>query len=399
VVGFTVLFQATLVLMPGVFSTDLFSYLAYGQIGGVLHLNPYVEAPRVLQGNPLLDLVWGPWRALPSPYGPVWISLSSALAPALAGLAIAQQVLVSKLLMAVMRLVTLGVIWVLLGRLLPPASRPGARLTALTLYAWNPLALLENVGNAHNDGLMITLLLASLLPLVLVTGRPLGNVRWLGWTALITLSVLVKYATAPVGLVGATAWLAGQRSWRARGAWLAAAGLVAAALAWIAYRPWYAGIDTVVPVLNELDGRYYFPSLPTLLQRLAAQALSTLTGLEADLARGSVRLAVIVLLALYVGWELRRMTRQAPDDGVAKIRALCATSARILLVMLLLVLTEIHGWYFTWPLALVTLLGWESTLARLIVAYTLSYLPVDYLGAFDLQGTVPPLQRSVLIAA
>jgi hypothetical protein len=38
----------------------------------------------------------------------------------------------------------------------------------------------------------------------------------------------------------------------------------------------------------------------------------------------------------------------------------------------------VWSWYFSWPLALATLLGWSSGLARVVVAYTLVAPPIVY---------------------
>jgi hypothetical protein len=100
---------------------------------------------------------------------------------------------------------------------------------------------------------------------------------------------------------------------------------------------------------------------------------------------------------LYLGWELRLVwasSRVRPALDVVS-----SVSARILLVAILLVLTEVHTWYFTWPLALVTLLGWRSSLTRLVVGYTLTCLPVDYIAQFDWHATVPVPVRGALAVA
>ena len=50
--------------------------------------------------------------------------------------------------------------------------RPRARLTAFVVFAWNPLMLFDAAGNAHNDALMVTLLLLGIVPLVWSTRPP-----------------------------------------------------------------------------------------------------------------------------------------------------------------------------------------------------------------------------------
>src|SRR5262249_24862540 len=93
VVSCMLLFQLTLVLMPGVFSTDVFSYVAYGQLAGVHGLNPVVMPPAALTGNPILQWIYPDWQQLPSPYGPLWTALSASMAPALQSLDAFDQVM------------------------------------------------------------------------------------------------------------------------------------------------------------------------------------------------------------------------------------------------------------------------------------------------------------------
>jgi hypothetical protein len=42
------------------------------------------------------------------------------------------------------------------------------------------------------------------------------------------------------------------------------------------------------------------------------------------------------------------------------------------------VFTWVLEWYWMWPMALATLLGWRSMLTKVVVAYTLTSLPVFY---------------------
>ena len=69
-------------------------------------------------------------------------------------------------------------------------------------------------------------------------------------------------------------------------------------------------------------------------------------------------------------------------------------------MLILVVLTWVLEWYWMWPLALVTLLGWRRMLTKVIVAYTLTSLPVFYVhhywstnmpGVLVLAYALPPL--------
>jgi hypothetical protein len=128
VIAFSAVFQLTLILIPGVFSTDVYSYLIYGEMAGVYGLNPYVVTPDLMSNNPLLPWIYDDWRSLASPYGPLWTSISAALAPLLAPMDISHQVLIHKLLMNLVHLVNLVLLTLLLKRGLPHVR--GGRLTA-----------------------------------------------------------------------------------------------------------------------------------------------------------------------------------------------------------------------------------------------------------------------------
>src|SRR6266511_3121679 len=400
VIAFMLLFQLTLLLMPGVFSTDVYSYLIYGQMAGVHGLNPYVVPPDAMVGNELLAWIYDDWRSLASPYGPLWTSLSAAIAPLLYQMDVSDQVLIHKVLMNLVHLLNLVLLTVLLKRGLPHVR--GGRLTAFALFAWNPLLLLEIAGNGHNDALMLTLLLAGLVPIARLTAasshQPSSRVAWVTGMLMLGLSVLVKYATLLVGVFATVIWARELRDWRARACWVGGTLLTSSAIALAVYWPWLAGLQMFGPAFDEINGKFQFHSLPVLIQRLLSEWLPTVTDLDPDSAAHGARFWTYALaralFMLYIGWELKRLwTSRSVRPAV---QVVCAVSARALLVALLLVLTEVHSWYFTWPLTLVTLLGWRSQLTRLVVGYTLTCLPVDYIALFDWNATVPVPVRAAL---
>ena len=86
------------------------------------------------------------------------------------------------------------------------AGRPRARLTAFVVFAWNPLMLFDAAGNAHNDALMVTLLLLGVVPLVVARTRSRRIVGWLSGTFFVGMSALIKYTTGLVGLFYIVPW-------------------------------------------------------------------------------------------------------------------------------------------------------------------------------------------------
>ena len=141
---------------PPLFSRDVYSYLAQGAILA-RGLDPYRLGPAPALGvdHPLVRSVPALWRDTPSPYGPLFTLISRALigvtgedavtgifaqrAAALTGLAL--------------------IVWAL-PRL---ARRAGADPDrALWLGAAHPLVLFHIVSGAHNDGLMVGLMVVGL---------------------------------------------------------------------------------------------------------------------------------------------------------------------------------------------------------------------------------------------
>ena len=110
------------------------------------------------------------------------------------------QVFAYKLLMNAVQVVNLALVWWLLGRVF--GRKPRARLTAFIVFAWNPLMLFDAAGNAHNDALMVTLLLLGVVPLVWHRrSEQISNVEWSLGTLFVGMSALIKYTTGLVGPV------------------------------------------------------------------------------------------------------------------------------------------------------------------------------------------------------
>src|SRR5438445_6878373 len=105
------------------------------------------------------------------------------------------QVFAYKLLMNGAQVINLCLVWWLLGRVTP--GKPRARLAAFVVFAWNPLMLFDAAGNAHNDALMVTLLLLGIAPLVWRRSPP-TNAGWALGTFFVGLSALIMYTTGLV---------------------------------------------------------------------------------------------------------------------------------------------------------------------------------------------------------
>ncbi len=417
---FEAVFQVTLFLAPGVYTTDIFSYMMYGHISAIYNLNPYIYPPNYFPNNPLLAPGWihPIWHDQPSVYGPLWTALGWVVAMVTAPLndvvttlddgtvlnvGLMDQVFAYKLLMNAVQIINLILVWWLLGRVF--AAKPRARLVAFIVYAWNPLMLFDTAGNAHNDALMVTLLLLSVVPLVWLKQQP-SNLRWSTATVFVGMSALIKYTTGIVGVFYVVPWARRLPSWRSRTVWIGGTTLVAGLISFVLFLPWLDFPRAFEPMFVAAGGKpwMYTNWAPDLVALTVDRVLNPSTADDPNALHETVRfwakLVTRGMFAIYLGWELRRLWIIAGDRQRSLVEPILEASARAFAVLILLVLTWVLEWYWMWPLALVTLLGWDRMLTRVVVAYTLTSLPVFYVhhywstnmpGVLILAYALPPL--------
>jgi alpha-1,6-mannosyltransferase len=229
-----VAFAAVAVVLPLLFSRDVYSYAIYGRIASVHHANPYVDLPQQFSSDPVFPFVGTGWRDTPAVYGPAFTMLSAQVTRVVSGL---PALIVTFKLIAGMAQV--GIIF-LVARV---ARRvwPARATFAVMLVGWNPVVVIHGVAGGHNDllvGLAVIGALAllvpgqdgdaeqSILPRASVGGRELLA------TAVLTLGMLVKAtAVVPLVLLGVAVTAARPRGRRLRvGAAHAAVVLVLIAL-------------------------------------------------------------------------------------------------------------------------------------------------------------------------
>ena len=380
-VGFALLFRATLLLLPGLFSTDIFSYVIAGRIAAVHDTNPYVATPADFAGDPFLSWVFPFWRDAPTVYGPVWTDLSWLMGKLTGEWANVDQVAVYRLTLFALELLALGLLWRLLQSTVPRGDDRRPYWLAFCVYAWNPLVLFDLVGNAHNDIAMVTLMLLGIL--LAVHARPRASV------VALSLGALIKFTSGVVVLMWLTAWSASART-LVQAATRVAFGVVVivsltALLAW----PWLDR-GALASLGESSAGRVAINSVPELAAVSTARQVLVPGGLAPDaaevLARMWSRMLARGAFALYLLWEVARLWRSVRADAfvstdaasLAPIRAVLHAATRALLVLPLVLLSSVWSWYFTWSLTLAVLLGWSSWLTRLVVLYTLVNLPLVY---------------------
>ena len=192
-----------LALGAPLFSRDIYSYLAQGTMAH-LGINPYHAAPAALGRigqQHVLSAVDPFWRGVTAPYGPLFVGVISLIV-GLSG----SHLVAGALLIRAFDLVGLALLAVFVPRLARSSGASPAR--AAWLAVASPLVLLQLVAPAHNDLLMVGLMVAGVS--LAVDEHPLAGVALCALAATVKLPAIV--AVAFVGLV----WIRGRTSWRER---------------------------------------------------------------------------------------------------------------------------------------------------------------------------------------
>jgi hypothetical protein len=328
VVGLAVAYHVVVLLLPLLFSRDVYSYAFTGRIAGTYHANPYVLTPSEFPGDPLAAFVGPKWVSTPSVYGPLFTMIASGVSNAVGS--IAGEIVAFRLIAASASLGTIALVAWLARRAFP--SRRAFAVAALGL---NPVVLFQSVGSGHNDLLVAFGIVAAL---ALRSSR-----RGLPATGALALATLVKITAAvPLALLVVAAVARRPRHERARA--LAAHLGVAAGLALAFSAPF---LQTKDPTLGmaELAGHegWLAPS------RLFRRVLDAVSGDTLGLVARVVFPAILVVTLFAIGrWLLRR--------GVALTWVNEGAAWGWGLLCLMLLGPVLLPWYVTWALPLAWLL-------------------------------------------
>jgi hypothetical protein len=340
--GILALWGTPLFLGTPLFSRDVYSYIAQGQL--VRHgLNPYLIAPRALGPGPLLSSVASVWRDTTSPYGPLFVEVTH-VANALSGGSLIAQVLVFRAVEFI------GVAMMMVA--LPALARHFGVSEGLALWlgVLSPLALFSAISSAHNDTLMLGLAAIALL----VTVR--GQRRW--GLVLFALAATLKLP-ALAGVVFITASALRSVGTRERIRLLAEAVLLPAL------------VIVVVTELTDLGWTWLSPGalrIPTELRVLTSPTVSV--GKLASLVLHAVGMNVSTvsvvtftqhlgeLLAVIIGLALVSRTRRGNVTRMLGIGLLIAVVAS----------PTVWPWYYLWGLTVLAVTSAQRSIFFVLVA-------------------------------
>jgi hypothetical protein len=306
---------------PILISTDVFSYIAYARMGVEHGINPYLHGPIAISRDPIFQYVGHDWRHVATAYGPLYTLLSYPFAP----LGVKGALWGMKIVALLASAGTLVLTWRC------ARARDLDPVWAILAIGANPLYVIYGVGGAHNDLLMLMLMMVAVSLTLKGRDGSAGAVVVAGAlvkatvAALLPFMILSRRRLAPV--LGALAALA--------------AGAIVAYAAFGVH-----GID-IVAALNRDAAFVSTDSFATEIAHLFGKP--GVFPIDHDLLKAS-----LVLIALHLMWRTWRGYDWIAASGWTLL-AISVTSTWLL------------AWYILWPLPLAVL-----TRDRRLVAATLA---------------------------
>jgi hypothetical protein len=185
VFGAGAVFLVVLATVPFMLAADVYSYAAYGRMFALYHVDPAAELTPLPADDPYKAL-WG--EHLPtSSYGSGWTLISAGVA-LIAANNVGLTVLLYRGVAVLGSLASALLIANSMRRLAPDRAVQG-----MLFFLWNPVVVLETAVSGHNDVLMVALFLAGIA--LHLRGRHFLSI------VSMTLSALIKFATAPLILI------------------------------------------------------------------------------------------------------------------------------------------------------------------------------------------------------
>lgn len=359
-----------LLIAPPMYSKDVYSYLAQSQIS-LEGLDPYRVGPASGLGLSHIFTLSVPtlWRETPAPYGPLFLWIGRGIS-AITGENIVAAVLCHRLV----ELLGVGLIVWATPRL---ARRCGvAEVSALWLGAANPLLIMHLVAGAHNEALMLGLMLAGAefalrgidAPRVLPASwkrlgpdwEPLGML--IAGSVLIVLSSQVKLPSL-LALGFVTMALAYRCGGTLRALLLTGGGMAALSLAVMALVGWASGLGFGwIYTLGTANVVRSWMSPPTLLA-LGTGQVGILLGLgdHTTAVLGLTRAIGVLIITVMVAWLLLAVFRGRlhPIGGLG-----------VALGITVLLFPVVQPWYLLW--AIIPLAAWATRTGFRVAAIVIS---------------------------
>jgi alpha-1,6-mannosyltransferase len=322
-----------LLVAPPLGSRDVYAYACQGATVAAGY-DPYQQGVAALP-CPWLDSISPIWRNTPAPYGPLFVLVSGGVVRATDSLT---------MIIVVFRVIALlGV--ALAALTLPVLARrcgvPAGR--ALWLVLACPLVVVHLVSGAHNDALMIGLLVAGLAVIASCPGRVPALVAG---GLLLGLAAGIKATAGVVVPFAALAAVGGPYRWRALlrdGGYVVLGALAAMAAVTLAG----VGLGWITGLASS-GVSVQWTSPPTAVGQTIGY-LSRIFGANVNAVPATrvVGLVVLLILLAVLWWRLRPRPTGPPGD----VTRAALVAAGLALAATVALSPVFHPWYATWPLA------------------------------------------------
>ncbi len=317
-IALIVALHAIVFVGPILLSTDVFSYIAYARMGVEHGLNPYTHGPIAITHDPVYHYVGPDWKKVATAYGPLYTLISYPFGL----LSVTGAVWGMKLLAMLASAATLALTW-------RCAQLRGRNpVTALLIVGANPLYVIYALGGAHNDLLMMALMMAAVALTFAGRDAPAAATVVAGALVKATVAALLPFMIL---------------ARRSRAQILGALGALAFG-AIVAYAVF--GVDgvNIVAALNRDAAFVSTDSFPTEIAHLFGKP--GVFPIDHDLLK-----AALVIIVLHLLWRTWRGYDWVAASGWTLL-AISVTSTWLL------------AWYILWPLPLAVI----SRDRRLLVA-------------------------------
>ncbi len=311
---------------PVLFSTDVFSYIAYARMGVLHGIDPYLHGPIRIEGDPVFKYVGEDWLKVATAYGPLYTLLSYPLAV----LGLKGALWGAKVEALAAGAGTLALTWRC------ARARGYDPVVALVAVGANPLWVLYGLGGAHNDVIMTCFMMAA-VALVVSEENPTGPGQSSRGRLLSNREAWGGASVVAAGMVKATGAVLLPFMLLARRDWRALAGAVGALVAiGVVTYPVFGlhGLD-VVSALNRDAALVSTDSFPNEIAHLLGKP-------GVFPADHTLLKAALVVIVLHLLWRTWRGYDWVSASGWSLL-AIAVTSTWLL------------AWYTLWalPLAMV----------------------------------------------
>ena len=320
-----VLWVIPMLVVAPMFSRDVFSYAAQGEMVS-RHINPYTYGPFTLGSGPYVNPVDPLWGNTPAPYGPLFLMIDGFFASVTFHSAIG-----TVICLRVLELVSVAALAWCIPKLARTVHRDEGQ--AFVLAVLNPIVILTLIGGAHNDAMMVALLVGG------ITASRLKHPVW--GVVLCALAAAVK-APAAIGILYiAWDWLGPNVSLRNKLRPIAVSAIIAGAVLGVLTLLSGLGLGWVGNLATPGTVRSWVAPSTGLGMGIAGLLHVVGIGVSQSVVISATRLLGLGLAAVLGVWLLKE------SDRIGQLTALGLT-----LLAFVILSPVIQPWYLAWGLIL-----------------------------------------------